>query len=198
MLRRWSLPLALVAVGAAVVCLGPTERTLGEGIRWVYVHVALVWAGSLALTLAGIGGVAVLASGRATGAAWVRAAWHAGLVVFALGIAFSMVAARINWGAVFLAEPRMAAALRFLALAAIVAVIGTWVTRPRVTGALAAATLMLLAWDVGGAQLVMHPRDPVRTATSVAIQGTFALSFAIAVALTAWGILRLRPPSGHR
>jgi len=53
-----------------------------------------------------------------------------------------MIAARINWGAVFLAEPRMAAALRFLALA---------------------------------------------------IQLTFAASFAIAAGLTAWTVLALRP-----
>ena len=100
------MPIALVAAGAALVWLAPAERTLGPGIRWVYVHVGLMWAGTL-------GGVV------------------------------SMIAARANWGAVFLAEPRMAAALRFLALAA--------------------------------------------------IQGTFALSLAIATALSAWATVAIRP-----
>jgi len=115
------------------------------------------------------------------------------LVVFGLGIVFSMIAARVNWGAVFLAEPRMAASLRFVALAAILQVIASWIERPRVVGALAAATLVLLVWDVGMAQLVMHPRDPVRTATSSAIQWTFALGFALAAAGTVWTVRLLRP-----
>ena len=49
MTRRW-LPAALVLLGAAIAGLAPTERTLGHGIRWVSVHVGLVWAGTLALT----------------------------------------------------------------------------------------------------------------------------------------------------
>ena len=189
--RAGFVPLALVALGALVVWIAPAERTLGEGIRWVYVHVALVWAGTLALGIAAAGGLVVLASGRPAG--WVRAAWHAGLGAFALGIAFSMAAAYVNWGAVFLAEPRMAASLRFLAIAVILAVVGTWLVGPRSTGALAAMTFALLFWEVGRAELVMHPHDPVRTATSTAIQSTFAVCFTIAAALTAWTAVRLRP-----
>jgi hypothetical protein len=162
------------------------ERTLGAGIRWVYVHVALVWSGALALALAATAAGLLLATGRLALAGWVQAVWRAGLAVFALGIGFSMVAASVNWGRVFLAEPRMAASLRFLAVAVILQVFATWWPRPRVIAALALATFAWFAWDVGGAQLVMHPRDPVRTATSVGIQATFALGFALAAALTVW------------
>jgi hypothetical protein len=109
-----------------------------------------------------------------------------------------MIAARVNWGAVFLAEPRMAASLRFLALAVIVQVVAGWIARPRATALLACLTFVLLLWDVGGAELVMHPRDPVRTATSAAIQWTFACTFAIATALTAWMVMTLRASAGSR
>lgn len=190
--RFWSIPLVLTGLGIALVSLAPVERTLGEGIRWVYIHVALVWAGTLALGVAGVGGLVVLVLGRPTAARWVRATWRAGLVAFALGIAFSMVAARVNWGAVFLAEPRMAASLRFLAVAVIMEVTATWIQRPRVTGGLASAAFALLLWDVGGAQVIMHPRDPIRTASSAAIQWTFVLGFAIATALAIWTALLFR------
>lgn len=183
----------LVVLGAAVAMLAPAERTLGDGIRWVYVHVGLVWAGTLALGVAGAGGLLLLATGRPVVDHWVRATWHGGLLVFALGIGFSMVAASVNWGAVALNEPRMAASLRFLAVAVIVQVTAVWIGNARVTGLLASATFALLLWDVGGARLVMHPRDPVRTATSAAIQWTFASSFAIATTLTAWIVVALRP-----
>lgn len=178
---------------ALVVALAPEERTLGDGIRWVYVHVGLVWAGGLGLGLAGALGLLALGTGRSDAADWSTTVGRAGLVAFGLGVAFSMVAASVNWGAVSLWEPRMAASLRFLALAVIIQVTAAWVPQPRVTGALAMATAALLFLDVGGAPLVMHPRDPIRTATSTHIQGTFVATFAIATALLGWGILRLRP-----
>lgn len=179
-------------LGAIVIALAPAEQTLGAGIRWVYIHVSLVWAGTLALALAAAGGMIALATGSRPSAAWVRAAMTAGLAAFAAGIVFSMIAARVNWGGVFLAEPRMEASLRFLAVAVILAVLEAWVSHPRVTGILAVAAFALLLWDVGGAQLVMHPSDPVRTATSTAIQATFVPGFAVAAALTAWGVAVLR------
>jgi hypothetical protein len=189
----------LIAAGAALVCVAPAERTLGAGIRWVYVHVGLVWAGTLALGIAASVGAAATVTARRDLERWVWAVWQAGLAAFALGVVFSMIAARINWGAVFLEEPRMAASLRFLACAAIIHVLAGWVARPRVTGALAVLTFGLLLWQVGSAPLVLHPRDPVRTATSSAIQWTFAGSFAIAAALTLWTVLALRPaPASSR
>jgi len=191
-MRRWAIPAGLVVAGALVASLAPEERTLGDGIRWVYVHVGLVWAGSLALALAAVGGLGLAVTGRPRLEGWVRALWWAGLGVFGLGVGFSMIAASINWGAVALDEPRMAASLRFLAIAAMIAVAGSWSARPRVTGVLALATFALFAWDVGGAELVMHPDDPIRTATSVAIQATFMTCFALASALTAWMTLELR------
>ena len=197
-MTRARVPLAIAALGALLVWLAPAERTLGDGIRWVYVHVGLVWAGTVALGAAGVAGVALVATGWARLCAWVHATWRAGLAAFALGVGFSMIAARVNWGGVFLAEPRMAASLRILAVAAIAQVTATWIARPRATGLLAAAALALLAWDVGGAELVMHPRDPVRTATSSAIQWMFALAFAVAAALTAWMIAALGARSRTR
>ena len=71
--------------------------------------------------------------------------------------------------------------------------VGGWPTRPRLTCAFAAATVAVLLWLVGGARLVLHPRDPVRTATSSAIRWTFAASFAIAAGLTFWTVCTFRP-----
>ncbi len=191
--QRPLIPVLLVALLSVLVAMAPAERTLGEGIRWVYVHVGLVWAGGLGLGLAGALGLLALATGSAATAAWCTTVGRVGLLAFGLGVGFSMVAASVNWGAVSLWEPRMAASLRFLAIAVIIQVVAGWAPSPRITGALAVATAALLFLDVGGAPLVMHPRDPIRTASSSAIQGTFAASFALATALLGWGILRTRP-----
>jgi hypothetical protein len=42
------------------------------------------------------------------------------------------------------------------------------------------------------ADLVMHPRDPARTAGSAAILATFLASFVLAAALTVWTFVQLR------
>jgi hypothetical protein len=89
---RSRVPLALVMLGALLVWLAPAERSLGDGIRWVYVHVGLVWAGTVALGVAGVAGVALAAVGQAALAAWVQPTWRAGLAAFALGVGFSMIA----------------------------------------------------------------------------------------------------------
>lgn len=191
-LRDWRVPLVLVAAMILLVWAAPSERRLGDGIRWVYVHVALVWAGGLGLGLAALLGLGATITGSRALAAWTAVVARCGLVAFVLGVAFSMIAARVNWGAVSLWEPRMAASLRFVALAVIAQGVMLW-TGPRMTGALAVATAALLFLDVGGAPLVMHPRDPIRQASSTAIQLTFAGGFAVTTALLTWSIARFRP-----
>ncbi|HEV7733304.1 MAG TPA: hypothetical protein VGR62_14125 [Candidatus Binatia bacterium] len=191
--RQPWIPLVLIGLLAVIILLAPAERTLGDGIRWVYVHVGLVWAGGLGLGIAAALGLGAVITNRAALGTWTLTVGRAGLAAFGLGIVFSMVAASVNWGAVSLWEPRMAASLRFLAVAVILQVVGGWAPSPRVTGLLAIGTAALLFLDVGGAPLVMHPRDPVRQASSSAIQATFAASFAIATSLLAWGIARTAP-----
>ena len=136
MVGRYRAGIHLVLLGwwAVLVWLAPAERTLGGGIRSVYVHVGLVWAGPA------YGGVAALPGARADRA----------------GDRLPGTPARVR-------PPRSPPA------------------RP-----------LLLAWDVGGARLVMHSHDPIRTATSSAIQWTFATSFALAAALDAWTVIALR------
>ncbi len=51
---------------------------------------------------------------------------------FAVGFVLSLAAAQVNWGAVFLAEPRVAGALRGLAVALLVQVANAWLPWPRV------------------------------------------------------------------
>lgn len=67
---RPRIPLTLVVVLSLVVAFAPEERTLGDGIRWVYLHVGLVWAGGLGLGMAGVLGLLALATERSDAAAW--------------------------------------------------------------------------------------------------------------------------------
>ncbi|MCP4417379.1 MAG: hypothetical protein GY805_12210 [Chloroflexi bacterium] len=66
---HWGIPLALLAGVALVILLAPEERTLGSGIRSVYLHVGLVWVGLLGFGVTTVLGTAVLLTKKL---AWLR------------------------------------------------------------------------------------------------------------------------------
>ena len=69
------------------------------------------------LSLLGLLGLGVLATANETLQGWSQAIGWVGLVFFAAGIGMSVIAASVNWGGVFWAEPRFQATFRVLAVA---------------------------------------------------------------------------------
>lgn len=188
----WGVPVVLLAGVALLIALGPEERTLGGGIRSVYLHVGLIWTG-----LVGFGGTAVLGLGLllTNKPVWLRwfapVSWVA-LGFYAAGVFMSMVASADNWGAVFLQEPRMAASLNGLAVATILLVLGSWQPWPRVRGALGASIIFVLLWFNFSAELVLHPQNPITNSEATPIQLTFLLVTTLFVLLAAWVVWLLR------
>lgn len=191
----WPWPwlwLGLALLAAGVVAFSPVERTLGAGIRWVYVHVALTWTGLTGLALAaGVGGW-VAATGRAAALPWARALLLVGLAFFAAGAAMSVLAAWVNWGGIALDEPRMTANLQILAAGVGVFLLAPGLRGPRWQG-LALVGLLVFGWlALSFTPLVLHPRSPIATSTSPAIQATFAVLFALCALAAAGLVLRAR------
>ena len=60
----WLAQAMLAALAAATVWLAPAEQTMGEGIRIVYIHVALIWTAMVALAATAVLGAAAAASAR--------------------------------------------------------------------------------------------------------------------------------------
>jgi hypothetical protein len=176
---KWllAISLALGGLAALVVWLAPDERTLGSGIKVVYVHVALTWVGMSAMAVAGLIGLVGLASSRATWLDWAQSIGWVGAGFFAGGLAMSLVAARVNWGGVFLAEPRAVASLAWLALGVIAFGGAGWLGRSRWAGALYALPLAAMAWSAGRTPMVLHPQSAIWSSPSVGIRLTFVLLF---------------------
>ncbi|MFQ5752587.1 MAG: hypothetical protein ACE5HI_11375, partial [bacterium] len=55
--KAWLVLASIVTAAAIMVWAAPLERTLGEGIKVVYIHVSLTWAGMLSFILTGIVGI---------------------------------------------------------------------------------------------------------------------------------------------
>ena len=192
--------LLLVAMGAlALVGLAPTERTLGEGIRVVYLHVALIWTGMLGIVLAGVLAVPVLVTGRERLARWMETVAWVALGFYALSGVVSLVAQQVNWGGIAWREPRTSAMLQLLAFFVIIQVVKSWLAGSHAqTNRLKAARLKaglnlllagLLIWSNWATPLQLHPQDPIGSSSSQAIRLTFYLLFFLMALAATWLVL---------
>jgi hypothetical protein len=185
-LRRLALTLALLTVALiAAVWLAPAERTLGNGIKWVYVHVALTWTGMTGLSAAALLGLILLATGRPSLTVWTRQVGMVGLGFFAAGWAMSAVASQVNWGGVAWGEPRNTVNLQVLAAGVIVVVAGPWLNQPRWQGLLFALLFGWMMWAFQSTPLILHPSNPIFSSDSP----SFAAAFLGAYLLTTLGAL---------
>jgi len=169
-----------------IIRIGPDEQTLGSGIKSVYLHVGLTWAGMAGLVGAALIGLGILITGKLAWFSWLRTVGWVSTAVYGSGIAMSMIASQINWGGVLLQEPRMAAALNGLAVALIVQVLLSWLPPSRWLGLLPLFLSGLILWLNSQAALVLHPPNPVRTTESSRIQLTFLSVFILFSLLLAW------------
>lgn len=182
----WLLPAGLLAAMAVIVWLAPAERTLGQGIKVVYVHVALMWAGMVGLAVAGLAGGLIAVKDNIALRRWMEAISWVSLGMFMAGVVISFWAAWINWGAVSFQEPRTAAGITFSAIALIIKIIGGWLSRPRLEGLFNAALVPLVLWSTVSSPPALHPTNAVGASTSPAIQLTFIGLLGLALAFEAW------------
>lgn len=182
----WGVPVAIVAGVALLIAFGPEERTLGGGIRSVYLHVGLIWTGLVGFGVTAVLGLGLLLTNKPIWLRWFAPISWVALGFYASGVFMSMVASADNWGAVFLQEPRMAASLNGLAVATILLVLGSWQPWPRLRGALGISIIFVLFWFNFSAELVLHPPNPITNSDARPIQLTFLLVTTLFVLLASW------------
>jgi len=187
---------------AALLILSPSEKTLGDVVKLVYLHGALVRTGLLAFTAAGILGLAALVGRRQSTARWSEAAGHTALVVWTVYVLSSMVVTYLAWGvAIAWGEPRVRASAHIFLAAAAFWVLSYIIQDRRVTAALN-AILGALAWAlVRSAGVIIHPVDPIGGSASVAIKafyaGIVACVILLAAELALWFAKRTAPRQPH-
>lgn len=179
------LALALAALLAIWVVLSPAESRLGNVVKLVYVHGALVWTGLLAFTVAGLLGLVALVVRRPTWYRSTQAAGLAALLVWGVYAVSAMAVTALTWGQlVAWNEPRVRAT-GFILLAAIVLfLVARLVDQADFT---AAVNLLMgvVPWVlVRQADAIRHPVNPIGGSGSTTIQG-FYLLIVVTVALLA-------------
>ena len=168
LLSREAIGVSLVVLAVIALALTwatPNDATLKGTSKVVYIHGALVWTALLTLTAAGIVGVAALVAMRVKRDnamhAWTLALGRTGLLFWVAYIPVSLLASRMAWNAVFLAEPRYTTAFRVLAVASIVQVIVFLFNRPALSSGLHVAQAVVLWAMLLTTPSVLHPDNPV-------------------------------------
>ena len=179
---------ALIAI-VLIALAAPVEATLGAGIRSVYVHVGLTWAGMAGLYLAGAVGGVVVFWPQKTLLRWMRAVGIVGLSLFTAGTIVSLYAQQVNWGAISWMEPITTSMLRYTAVGIIVHILLSWPIGDRLKGGLSLALALFHVWSVDNTALVLHPQDPIGTSTSSGIRDTFSAIFVVSLVLAVWLVL---------
>jgi heme exporter protein C len=185
---------ALLALLAALLILSPAEAQLGNLIKVIYLHGALARVGLYALMLAALPALAYLIRPRPALLRWSNATQVAGMIVFVVHFALSVIPTHATWG-VWIAfdEPRTRMTLQIVGVGLLVIVVRHLIDDRRfsaVANLLLGAAVLLLNLRTG---VLRHPLNPIGESTSSAIQLYYAgilLTCAALTGLLAWWLAR--------
>jgi len=181
-LLSWLTPLAILVL----LFLLPPERILGDVIKLVLLHGALVRAGLIAFAIAGLLSVICLVSTNPIWQRWCVAIQIAAILLWLGNVISSSIATKLSWGEwIAWSEPRVWATLHvtWLSLACLMLVL--WVNQ-RIFTALANIIVAGLSWGlIKGATLVRHPFDPLGTSNVILYQLLYVAMVAVLL-LAGW------------
>ena len=183
--------LGLLLLLALWIALAPAEASLGNVIKLVYVHGALVWVGLITFSAAGLLGLAALVLRRPVWYQGTRAVELAALLIWIAYVISSMLVTGLTWGQ-FIAwnEPRVRATALILAAALLLYLVARIIDHRDLT-ALTNLIMGIVPWIVvRQAGVIRHPVDPIGGSESTAIQSYYLLIVltigALAATLVAW------------
>lgn len=184
---RWLVLGLIIVFQLLVLIIAPEEKTLGAGIKPVYLHVSLTWSGMLLLAISVILGAVVLLSGKFEHVVWLDRFLNSGFVLYGTGFAVSMYASVVNWGGVPFNEPPVRQAMSFLLIGVVLWLFSKWIGVIRFRGGIGvlAAGMLLLATE--RSQSILHPESPVNS-SPLSIKSTFYIMFGLAIILSVWSI----------
>lgn len=163
-----------IIVMALLSLFGPEEKSLGAGVRVVYLHGALVLTAELAFISAGIAGLLGLITRRDMFYSWSAALGRTGIVFWIIYLPVSLWAMEANWNGLFLSEPRFRYAVIF-AVTGILLQVGLWlINKGWVTSLANLIFIITLLAVFAAAENVMHPGpSPIFSSGNFAIIGFF-------------------------
>ncbi len=189
---RENIPLVAafaVIVSVILTWLSPAEATLGQAVKLVYMHAALMWVAFGLLTIGAVLGLLFLVLRRRSFLAWSYGSMATAVALLVTTGLLGSLTAQITWGGINWSEPRllMLGQLLLVGLAAL-AVAGFSSSSLLQSGV--NILFAIVAWVLlFRTQLVMHPGSPIFQSDSLAIK-IFPLLITASLAFAALQIAR--------
>lgn len=171
---NWLLPVlagsALLGLGIAL-WLTPPEQTLGNVIKVIFLHGALVRVGLLTFAAAGILSLIYLFTRKPSLYTWAMAAQEGSVILWIVYALTSMISTRLSWGEwIAWEEPRVRASFHVLWFSIACLLLVLWMGN-RTFAAFANLLVTVVAWTlIRGASIIRHPFDPIGTSGSSTYQ----------------------------
>jgi hypothetical protein len=199
MIRRipFSLRLALLILLIGLMTfIGPSERSLGDNVRLVYLHGAWVWTAMITFMAAAAAGTLGLVLRKTVWQSWSFALGQTGLLFWITYLPLSMWTMQANWNGLYLAEPRWRIGLHYALIGFLLQGGLFLLRRARLASIANILYLAALVWSLSRAEQVMHPPSPIMTSDSTTIQfyffGLTGLCLLTAGTLAGWWRSRVK------
>jgi hypothetical protein len=187
--RFFRQPIAILLTLALIILvalLGPMEKTLGSNLRLIFVHAAWVWTGKLAFGLSAIAGLLALILYKQERLFHLTRSFAYSAIFFWLTyLPMSLIVMQVNWGGFFFDEPRWRVPF-LLGIIALLLQGGLWAfNNERLTAVGNLVFGIVLWWQLGGVENILHPDNPIAQSGSMTIMGSYTLILVLTILLGA-------------
>ena len=158
--------LTLLTVALLLIRLSPSEETLGNLVKLIYFHGAVVYTAFFSFMIAGILGAIYLIRSRPTLYRWILAYQKTAVLYWLVYFLSSIVLTYLAWGGVGWMEPRFQLAIRILVLISTVFLITLWVDRPKIIALLNLVLFLTVFFLTSRVGRIFHPSNPIGRSNS--------------------------------
>ncbi|HHY57964.1 MAG TPA: hypothetical protein GYA08_21305 [Chloroflexi bacterium] len=186
--RRWGAP-ALATLGlaglATALWLIPPEQTLGNVIKVIFLHGALVRVALLVFAAAGALSLGFLLTRRNAWYAWAMAAQKGAVLLWIVYALTSSLSTWLSWGEwIAWDEPRVRASVHVLWFSVACLLLVVWMGN-RLFAAVVNLVVTGVTWTlIRGAAIIRHPFDPIGASGSETYQALYWVMVAALLLLT--------------
>lgn len=180
----------LTAAILAAAWLAPSDRVLGDLVKLVYVHGAVIQVALATFAASGLCGAFYAFTARSPFDRWSLGLARAGLVLWVVYVLTSALSMTLAWGGIAWFEPRWIFGLQILLIAPLLQLAGVWMGNRRWAAGLNTAAALVILLLLAQATIVLHPPDPVGESSSTGIK----LAYDMLVGL--WGLTAIQLARG--
>ncbi len=199
-LDRWMRPLfgALLVLLALLLWFSPAEKTLGQTVKLVYLHGALVRSAVILFLLSLPVNLIALIFMKKSWLRWGKALVWGAVAVWLAHTLFSMVTTYAAWG-IFIAwsEPRTRFTFTAAGVSLLLVIAAYLIDSPRFSALVFTALAGVVVWLLPQLGLLRHPLDPIGTSSSTAIRAFYAAILADVLAMSGLAVIWIKNISGQ-